>query len=101
MPIIKKINKTDLREVRDHRDNTSKELVKCYTLSQISLMDWIDTRTIRTSWRYLPVRIDTSRSLTDYRSWKTKKPYSTMWIRLDEVRFIFSKRNKGKKLTID
>lgn len=101
MPVIKKINKTDLREIRDHRDNTSKDLVKCYTLSQISLMDWIDTRTVKTSWRYLPVRMDTSRSLLDYKIWKTKKPYSIMRIRLDEVKFIFSKRNKGKKLTID
>ena len=49
MPVMKKINKTDLREIRDHRDNTSKDLVKCYTLSQLSLLDGIDTRTVKTS----------------------------------------------------
>lgn len=101
MPIIKKINRTDLQELRDHRDNTSKDLVKCYTLTQISLMDWIDTRTVKTSWRYLPVRIDTWRTASDFRKGLTKKPYSIMWIRLDEIKFIFSKRNKWKKLTIE
>ncbi len=39
MPVKTKIDKTDMRELRDHRDNTAGELVKCYTLSQISLMD--------------------------------------------------------------
>ena len=101
MPIVKKINRTDLQELRDHRDNTLGELVKCYTLSQISFMDWIDTRTVKTSWRYLPVRIDTWISLSYFKKWLLKKPYSVMWIRLDEVRDLFKKRNNGKKLTIE
>ena len=46
---MKKINPSDTWEIRDHRDNTSKELVKCYTLAQLSLMDGIDTRTVKTS----------------------------------------------------
>lgn len=100
MPIMKKINKTDLQELRDHRDNTAHELVKCYTLAQISLMDWIDTRTVKTSWRYLPVRIDTWRTASDFRKGLTKKPYSIMRIRLDEIKFIFNKRTR-KKLTIE
>ena len=100
MPVMKKINKTDLREIRDHRDNTSKDLVKCYTLSQLSLLDGIDTRTVKTSWRYLPVRIDTAWSLSQFKLGKTKKPYMIMYIRLDEIKFLFNKRT-GKKLTID
>ncbi len=101
MPIMKKIDKTDMREIRHHRDNTAWELIKVYTLTQISLMDWIDTRTVRASGRYLPVRIDNCQSLCNFKAWKQKKPYKIMWIRLDEIRDIFSKRNKGKKLTID
>lgn len=100
MAIIKKVDKTDKREIKDHMENTAKDLVKCYTLAQLSVMDWLDTRTIKNSWRYLPVRIDNSKSLYAYRSWITKKPYTTMYIRLDEVRYIFNKRT-GKKLTID
>jgi hypothetical protein len=99
MPVKTKIDKTDMRELRDHRDNTAGELVKCYTLSQISLMDWIDTRTVRTSWRYLPVRVDNCQSLSNFKAWKQKKPYKIMWIRLDEIKTIFWKRNKWKKLT--
>lgn len=49
MPVVKKLDKNAMREIRDHRDNTSKDLVKCYSLSQLSLMDGIDTRTVRTS----------------------------------------------------
>lgn len=101
MAIVKKIDKTNRREIRDHLENTAKDLVKCYTLSQLSLMDWIDTRTVKTSGRYIPVRIDTWRTISDFRAWITKKPYSVMYIRLDEIKYIFSKRNRGKKLIID
>lgn len=101
MAIKKKIDKTDMREIRDHRDNTAWELIKTYTLTQISIMDWIDTRTVRTSWKYLPVRVDNSQSLSLFRAWKQKYPYRTMWIRLDEIKDLFKKRNKGKKLTIE
>lgn len=100
MAIVKKISRVDARELRDHRDNTAKDLVKCYTLAQLSLMDWLDTRTIKNSWRYLPVRIDSWRTASDFRLWKTKKPYSIMYIRLDEVRFLFNKRTH-KKLVIE
>lgn len=99
--LIKKTNRTDMREMRDHRDNTAWELVKCYTLSQLSIMDWIDTRTIRNSWRYLPVRIDTAQSLSQFKLWNTRKPYMTMRIRMDEIKALFSKRNKGKKLVAE
>ena len=101
MWIVKKINKTESRELRDHRDNTAKDLIKCYTLSQLSLMDWIDTRAIKNSHKYLPVRVDTTQSLNNFRNWSTKKPYMLLRIRLDEIKYIFNKRNKGKKLEIE
>lgn len=99
MPIMKKIDKSDLQELRDHRDNTSKDLIKAYSLAQISYMDWIDTRTIKTSWRYLPIRVDTWESLWRFKIWKTKKPYMIRYIRLDEIKYIYSKRNKWKTLS--
>lgn len=99
MPIKTKIDKSDLQELRDHRDNTAWELIKAYTLAQISFMDWIDTRTVKTSWRYLPIRVDTWESLGRFKIWKTKKPYMIRYIRLDEIKAIYSKRNKWKKLT--
>ena len=100
MPIMKKISKNDTREIRDHRDNTSKELIKCYTLAQISLMDWIDTRTVKNSPKYLPVRVDSSRWLYRLKRWETTKAYTVKYIRLDEIKYIFNKRT-WKKLTID
>jgi hypothetical protein len=39
MPVITKLEKSALAEIRDHRDNTSKELIKTYTLTQLSFMD--------------------------------------------------------------
>lgn len=100
MPIVKKLSENDLFEIRDHRDNTSKDLVKLYSISQISLMDNIDTRTIRKSNRYLPVRVDSSRSMYRMRKWETNKSYVIKWIRLDEIKYIFNKRT-WKKLTIE
>jgi len=100
MPIMKKINKSDAREIKDHRDNTSKDLVKCYTLAQLSLMDGIDTRTIKSSGRYIPVRIDTSDSLYRFKKWEKSKAYMVRYVRLDEIKYIFNKRT-GKKLTAD
>lgn len=100
MAVIRKISRTDAREIRDHRDNTAKDLIKCYTLSQLSIMDWIDTRTIKTSGRYLPVRIDHTQAIAQFKAWRTKKPYSIMWIRLDEIKFLFNKRTH-KKLTVE
>ena len=94
MPIIKRTNKTDMWEIRDHRDNTAWELVKCYTLSQLSIMDWIDTRTVRNSGKYLPVRVDTAQSLSQFKLWRTKKPYMVFYIRMDEIKELFWKRNK-------
>lgn len=92
------MNQTDIWELQDHRDNTARELVKWYTLFQLSLMDWRDTRTIRNSWKYIPVRFDNWFSISQYKKWLQKKPYRILWLRVDEVKYIYGKRNKGKKL---
>ena len=100
MPVIKTLPSTDREELRDHRDNTSKLMIKTYSLRQLSYMDWIDTRTIKNSWRYIPVRVDTWESLYRFKRWESKKPYMIRYIRLDEIKFIFNKRTK-KTLSVD
>jgi len=101
MAIRKSINNTELRQIKHHLENTAWELIKWYTLAQLSLMDWKDTRTIRNSWDYLPIRIDNSKSYFDFRKWLQKKPYMTLYIRVDEIKQLFNKRNKKKKLIIE
>lgn len=100
MSIVNKISKGDLWELRDHRDNTSGELIKCYTLAQLSLMDGIDTRTIKNSKKYLPVRIDDNQNLSRYKRGVYKKPYRVLYIRLDEIKHIFN-RKSGQKLVVE
>lgn len=92
MAITKRINQTDLNEIKDHLRNTAKDLVKGYTISQLSLMDWIDTRAVKKSWKYIPIRVDTATSKYYYETRKSNKPYMTFRIRLDEIKYLFNKR---------
>ena len=89
-----------LFELKDHRDNTMWNLIKCYTAVQLSYMDWIDERTVKTSKKYLPVRIDSWPAMDKYRRWKQTKPYRIMYIRLDEIRALYKKRT-GNTLEIE
>lgn len=100
MAIVKTIDWIQLNELRDHRNNTAGDLIKCYTLSQISFMDWIDTRTVRNSSRYLPVRVDSWPSWEKFRRGKQAKPYRIMYIRLDEIKALYNKRT-GNKLVVE
>lgn len=98
MVVRKSINQTDLWAIKNHLESTAWEMIKWYTLAQLSLMDWRDTRTIRNSWDYLPVRVDNNNSFFCYRKWLQAKPYKTLYVRMDEIKQIFTKRNKGKRL---
>lgn len=89
-----------LFELKDHRDNTMGDLIKCYTAVQLSYMDWIDERTVKTSKKYLPVRIDSWPAMDKFRRWKQTKPYRIMYIRLDEIRALYKKRT-GNTLEIE
>lgn len=89
-----------LFELKDHRDNTMWNLIKCYTAVQLSYMDWIDERTVKTSKKYLPVRIDSWPAMDKFRRWKQTKPYRIMYIRLDEIRALYKKRT-GNTLEIE
>lgn len=100
MPVVKKINSTDLWELRNHRDNTAKEMLKAYTISQVSFMDGKDTRTIKASGKYFPIRVDTWQALAQYKAGDKKNPYMILRVRLDEIKYLFNKRT-GKKLTIE
>lgn len=94
------LSKPQLFELRDHKNNTVWELIKVYTASQLSYMDWIDERTVKVSSRYLPVRVDSWPALYRYKTGENSKPYRVMYIRLDEVRALFNKRTR-KKLVIE
>lgn len=98
--IIKSLPRQELWEIRDHRDNTAKDLIKGYTASQISLMDGIDRRTVKTSGRYLPIRVDDWQSMSRFRAGNKNKPYRILYIRLDEIKYIFNKKT-GKKLVVE
>lgn len=100
MAVRTKLADRQLFELRDHRDNTAWELIKCYSPSQLSLMDWIDERTVKTSRKYLPVRVDSWPAMDRYRHGEQNKPYRVMYIRLDEIRALYHKRT-GNKLEIE
>lgn len=63
-------------------------------------MDGIDTRTIKNSKKYLPVRIDDNQNLSRYKRGVYKKPYRVLYIRLDEIKHIFN-RKSGQKLVVE
>jgi len=100
MAIKKSLSEWQLFELRDHRDNTALELIKCYSPAQISYMDWVDERTVKTSKRYLPVRVDSWPAMDRYRRWQQTKPYRIMYIRLDEIRALYRRRT-GNTLEIE
>lgn len=100
MAVKTSLPRAEKLEITDHRDNTAKDMIKTYTLAQLSFMDWIDTRTIKASPKYLPVRVDNADTAYRYSKGRLKKPYQIRYIRLDEIKFIFNKRTK-KKLVIE
>lgn len=58
----------EIDEIMNHLEVTADTMVKCYTLSQLAALDGIDTRTARTSGKYIPVRIDTHIARREYRN---------------------------------
>ena len=97
--MAKKLIETKRQEIYDHINNTSHDLIKCYDLTQLSVLEWKDAKYIKTDPRFLPVRIDSY--IYKRRCWRRgyTKTYVTKWIRLDEIKFIFNKRT-GRKLII-
>lgn len=100
MTIKRALWKSQKRELIDHRNNTAKELIKVYSPAQISYMDWIDQVCVKNSKKYLPVRVDSWPAMDRYRRWEQSKPYRIMYIRLDEIRYMYHKRT-GNTLEIE
>lgn len=98
--IKRELSNSQLYELKDHRDNTAWELIKCYSKAQLSFMDWVDQSTITHSKRYLPVRVDSWPAMDRYRRWDQKRPYRIMYIRMDEIKALYNKRT-GNKIVIE
>ena len=97
MPVKKSLSQGQLWELRDHRDNTMWELIKCYTVAQLSYMDWVAEDTVRRNpKKYLPVRVDSWPAMDRYRRGTQRKPYRIMYIRLDEIRALYKEKNKWR-----
>lgn len=101
MPVKKSLSEWQLFELRDHRDNTAWDLIKCYSIAQLSYMDWVAEDTVkRCPKKYLPVRVDSWPAMDRYRRWQQTKPYRIMYIRLDEIRALYRRRT-GNTLEIE
>lgn len=100
MTIKKELSDAQLFELKDHRDNTMWTLIKVYTPAQLSYMDNIDQVSVKSSKKYLPVRVDSWPAVDRYRRWEQSKPYRVMYIRLDEIRALYHKRT-GNRLEIE
>ena len=94
--IKRTLSEPQLFELRDHRDNTAWELIKVYTAAQLSYMDWVDQKTVKHSKRYLPVRVDSGPALYRFKTGENTKPYRVMYIRLDEIRYLYHRRTWNK-----
>ena len=94
------ISDTKKREIIDHLYNTSHELIKCYDIKQLSLIEWKAPQYIKNDPRFLPVRIDTARARNQNRAGQFRKCYSIKYIRLDEIKHIFN-RKTWRKLVVE
>lgn len=91
----------EIDEITNHIDTTINIMVKAYTPRQLARLDGIDVRTVKRSGRYIPVRIDARDNKYRYLRGLNTVPYCIRWIRVDEIKSIFSKRNKGKKILVE
>ena len=96
MAIKRNLWEAQRREIKDHRENTARTLLKVYTPAQLSFMDWVDQSTISHSKRYLPIRVDSWPAMDRYRRGEQAKPYRIMYVRLDEIKYLYNKRTWNK-----
>ena len=92
MAIYKELTENEELTIEDHKKHTDWELIKCYTLKQLSYMDWLDSRTIKNSPKYLPVRVDDYQSIFYFNKWQKKRLYSVRYVKVEEVEKILSKK---------
>lgn len=98
MWVTRELIQRSLDEIKNHLDLTAWTMPKAYTLRQIAFLDWIDPRTVKTCGKYMPIRVDYREYKYSYNIGRYKKPYQVRWMRVDEIKFIYNKRNRKKKL---
>lgn len=62
------------------------ELLTLYTLKELSELEGRNPRTIKWSYRYLKVKLETGHTKSMNRAWITKKSYWIRYIRLEDVK---------------
>ena len=98
MAMKKNLPQRDIDSITDHLSYTSWFMVMWYNLSQLSALDWVDTRTVKRSGKYIPVRFDTCHARRERGNREAKRPYSVRRVRIDEIKHIYNKRNRRKRL---
>ena len=76
-------------------------MIKAYTIKELAFLDGIDTRRVKTCWKYLPIRVEDKNSRYYLRSGMSRKWYSIKRVRVDEIKYIYNKMNKKTKLVED
>jgi len=59
--------------------------IKTYNLTELSKLENKAPITIRKSFRYIPIKIETKRLQTRCKKWEQKTPYSIRYIRLKDI----------------
>ena len=93
-----KISEHWRQEIINHLTDTKDIMVKAYTMKQLCFLDWVTNKKIKQSWKYIPVKIENRESRRKQRAWLDRKGYAVRWLRVDEIKYIFSKRNKEVRL---
>lgn len=95
---VKKLLEKEAEEIKHHLETTQDIMVKAYTLTQLAVLEWKTPMTIKNSWKFIPVRIDDRNTKYKYLRWEFKKPYAVRYIRVDEIKHIYRKRNRKTEL---
>lgn len=98
MPRAANLDERERNEIRDHLDVTAQTMVKAYTTRQLRMLDWVTNYAIKHSGKYIPVRVDSGIIRNQYIRWTYKKIYWVRRLRVDEIKYIYWKRNKSTKL---
>lgn len=93
-----KLTPSEKEEIINHLDLTKDKMVKAYTLTQLACLEWKSVQWIKLSGKYIPIRIDEKYNKYMYNRGQWKKPYAIRYIRVDEIKYIYKKRNKKTEL---
>ena len=74
------------------------EGLKLYDLTEIMKMEWKDSRTIKKSFRYIPVKIKNAQTVYRERTWRSNKDYTVKYILFSDLKDWFL-NNHWKRLS--